>query len=496
MKPGAKMAYRLTKTAYLQFLKCPPEFWLQVHEPLMVAEPATLEHEHLRQQGYLVESYVKKLSRFQTNENFFVDFQKTYQTADLTARCDIVVLDRATNEVEIYEIKSSGSVKEEHYDDVAFQKVVAERSGVKVSKVGVVTLNTEYIRQGEIDPEQLFDVTDLTAEAELRLTATEDSIRQAFEYLRTVPAASLADYCTDQKLNCHYLKLHFENLPDHTVFDLVYLKHEKRRELLRNGIIDIVDIPDDYPLSDKQDLQVKVAKSGVPLINRREIAERMATWAYPLHFLDYETFAYAVPQFDGIKPFQQMVFQYSLHTIDRPGAEPRHQEYLSKGDDELALSVARHLRDSMGEIGTVLVWYEAFEKGRNEEMAAMFPEVKDFFEQVNAKTVDLMKVFSDNLLVHPAFKGRTSIKKVLPVLAPDLDYKALGIGDGLSATIKWFRATTWKTMTETEREQIYNDLLEYCGLDTMAMVRIFYELHKAVASGAEQIKNGRSLARS
>ncbi len=480
------MAYRLTKTAYLQFLKCPPEFWLQVHEPLMVAEPITLEHEHLRQQGYLVESYVKQLARFQSDESVFVDFQRTYQTSDLNARCDIVVLDRSTNEIEIYEIKSSGSVKEEHYDDVAFQKVVAERSGVKVRRVGVVTLNTEYVRQGDIDPEQLFTITDITAEVDLRLASTEEHIRLAFEYLKTLPAASLADYCIDRKLDCRYLTLHFENLPDHTVFDLVYLKHEKRRELLRSNVIDILDIPEDFPLSDKQRLQVDVARSRTPRIEKQKIADRLASWQYPLHFLDYETFAYAVPQFDGVRPFQQMVFQYSLHTIDHAGAEPRHSEYLSRGNDKLALSVAKHLRDAMGEIGTVLVWYEAFEKGRNDEMGAMFPELKEFFDEVNAKTVDLMKVFSDNLYVHPDFKGRTSIKKVLPVLVPDLDYKALGIGDGLSATIKWFRAVTWETMVDTERQQIFNDLLEYCDLDTMAMVRIFYELQKAVNAGAEQ----------
>ena len=200
----------------------------------------------------------------------------------------------------------------------------------------------------------------------------------------------------------------------------------------------------------------------------------MNSWEYPLHFLDYETFAYAIPQFDGVRPYQQMVFQYSLHTIDSPGAEIRHSEYLSRGDDGLSRSVAEHLRDAMsGGMGTVLVWFEKFETKRNDEIGEMFPDLADFFTDLNAKTVDLMKIFSDNLYVDPAFKGRTSIKKVLPVLVPSLNYAELGISDGLEATIKWFRAAKWSNLSDDERETIFQDLLEYCTLDTMAMVRIY-----------------------
>lgn len=474
MQPKAKMDYRLTKTAYLTFLKCPPEFWLEHHQPLLFQKEITLEHEHLRQQGYAVEQLVKEMRRFRANEEISVDFQRTFQTADLAARCDIVITDQATGEIEIFEIKSSSSVKEEHYDDVAFQKVVAERTGARVRKSHVITLNGDYVRQGDIDVEQLFTITDVSERVDQKLAQTEDQIQNAFRYLSTVPVPSLADYCLDNKLDCRFIRLHFPDLPEYTVFDISFLKHDKRRQLLTDGIVDIADVPDDFPLSAKQRIQVQAAKTGDVIIDRDAIAKRMSEWEYPLHFLDYETFAYAIPQFDGIKPFQQMCFQYSLHTIDRPGAEPRHSEYLSRGNDSPPRSVAEHLRDSMSRgIGTVFVWYEAFEKGRNAEMAEMFPDLADFFNEVNAKTCDLMKVFSDNLYIHPEFKGKTSIKKVLPVLVPSLSYKELGISDGLAATIKWFRAATWTTVSDAEREQIFNDLLEYCDLDTVAMVEIF-----------------------
>lgn len=481
MRASAKMAFRLSKTAYLRYLRCPPEFWLEFHEPLLFPPKIDIEYEHLRQQGYAVEQLVKEIRRFRSDECRLVEFQRTFQTYDIASRSDVVVVDKVTGELEIYEIKAAASIKEEHIDDLAFQVIAAERMGFSVRGAHAITMNNQYIREGDIDVEQLFLVTDVTTAVRLRMPETEENIRAAIAYLGKVPVPSLVDYCIDNKLDCQYIKLHFPDLPEYTVFDISFLKHDKRRELLTDGIVAITDVPDHFPLNRRQKLQVAIAKSGEVLIDRDEIARRFDSWEYPLHFLDYETFQYAIPQFEGLRPFQQMCFQYSLHTIDRPGGELRHTGHLSHGDDCPPRCVAEHLREAMaGGIGTVFVWYEPFEKGRNTEMGEMFPDLKPFFDELNAKTYDLMKIFSDDLYVDPKFKGKTSIKKVLPVLVPWLDYGKLGIGDGLTATIKWFRAATWTSLDETERLQIFNDLNEYCELDTMAMVEIYNVLRSLV----------------
>ena len=471
------MKDRLNKTDFLRFLSCPNEFWLKLRMPLLLQTPSTLEYEHLREQGYTVERYAKRLEQFQPTGPFAVDFQRVFQTNDLYAKSDIVVTDSTTGVLDIYEIKSSGSVKPEHLDDVSFQKIVAKKCGFTVGQCFVITMNGEYIRQGEIDPEQLFVITNVTDSVLALASTTEDQIKAARAYADSEPVASLVDYCTDNKLDCRFIKLNFPNLPDYTVFDIAFLKNEKRRDLLSQGIVSITDVPDDFPLSKKQQIQVAAAKSGEVIIDRNEIANRIDSWEYPLHFLDYETFAYAIPQFEGVRPFQQMCFQYSLHTIDRPGAAPGHSYFLSRGEDNPPRAMAENLRDAMsGRIGTVLVWYEAFEKTRNDEMATMFPDLADFFNEVNAKTHDLMKIFADKLYIHPDFKGRSSIKKVLPVLVPELKYTDLGIGDGLTATISWYRAVKWDHMEEPDKLQIFENLEKYCEMDTIAMVRIFEEL--------------------
>ena len=242
------------------------------------------------------------------------------------------------------------------------------------------------------------------------------------------------------------------------------------------------------PLSDKQRIQITVARSGEPIIDHEQIARRIDSWKYPLHFLDYETFGYAIPQFEGVKPFQQMCFQYSLHTIDRPGAEMRHSYFLSRGDGDPPRAMAASLKEAMsGGIGTVFVWHEVFEKGRNSEMAEMFPEFAEFFNEVNESTVDLMKIFSDYLYVHPDFKGRSSIKKVLPVIVPEMSYASLGIGDGMTATISWYRAVKWEAMDAETRQKVFDDLEKYCELDTLAMVEIFNKLQSVVTNATAQL---------
>ncbi len=481
------MKTRLTKTAYLNYLACPQEFWLDYHDPELIKRHTNkLEYEHLRQQGYAVEQFGRQIARFRPNEKFAVDFQRVFQTAALYARADITVTEKTTGFVELFEIKSSASVKPEHLDDLAFQKMVAEDVGFAVTGCYVLRLNGDYVRHGEINPEELFVIEDITAQVQEHMDLTYQQSADAIAYLDTDPVPSLVDYCVSNKLDCRFIKQHFPSLPEYTVFDIAFLKNDKRRDLLSRGIVAITDVPEDFALSSKQREQVNAAKSGEIAINQEEIAIRLASWKYPLHFLDYETFSYAVPQFDGVRPFQQMCFQYSLHTIENPGGELKHSQFLSRGSDDPPRSMAESLREAMSDgIGTVLVWYEGFEKTRNAEMALMFPEYADFFEEVNSKTADLMKIFSDKLYIHPAFKGSSSIKKVLPILVPELSYTELGIGDGLTASISWFRAATWDTVSTNERETIFSDLEIYCHLDTLAMVEIFNRLNALVFADVE-----------
>ena len=185
------------------------------------------------------------------------------------------------------------------------------------------------------------------------------------------------------------------------------------------------------------------------------------------------------PLFDGLKPYQQMPFQYSLHVVEQEGAEPEHYEYLHQGKDNPIPALLESMRANIGDIGSVIVWYKGFEKGRNEEMAAMYPEYAGFLKSVNTRVFDLMDIFKAQHYVDVGFKGSCSIKKVLPVLVPSLSYADLeDVREGEIASLYWFKHV-YGAVDSAMRKRVYQEnLLKYCELDTLAMAEVWRSMLK------------------
>ena len=196
---------------------------------------------------------------------------------------------------------------------------------------------------------------------------------------------------------------------------------------------------------------------------------------FPLYFLDYETYGTPIPLLDGYKTNQQIVFQVSVHKLDADGTL-EHFEYLADGLPGATSGLLEALRGCMGPVGSVIVWYEPFEKARNLELAELHPEHRDFLEDINNRVFDLMKVFKEDYQ-HPDFQGSASIKKVLPVLLPELSYKTLDIQNGTMALSEWEKMIKGG-MSDDDIEKTKANLLKYCALDTMAMVEIFEVLRR------------------
>jgi hypothetical protein len=238
-------------------------------------------------------------------------------------------------------------------------------------------------------------------------------------------------------------------------------------------------VPDDFELTENQKNQVLAAKLGQPIIHDGEIKNELAKLKFPLYFLDYETISTAIPMFDGTKPYQQVCFQYSLHVLNKPedGEEEMiHREFLAKEEDGNPVpKLLKQLAEDIGPTGNVIVWNQSFEMSRNKEMGEMYPEYKKFLLDVNERVYDLMEIFSKQLHVHPEFLGKTSIKYVLPVLVPELSYKNLEIQNGGMACLRWYEMVA-KEMPKEDAEAIYKNLLIYCGLDTLALYKIYEHL--------------------
>ena len=211
-----------------------------------------------------------------------------------------------------------------------------------------------------------------------------------------------------------------------------------------------------------------------PKIVNEAVKDVLDSLNYPLYFIDYESCNFAIPEFDGTKPYQQIPFQYSLHIINENG-EVEHREFLAEADDT---NIIRHFAESMiedmPEDGSVIVYNKAFEATRNKEIGKMYPDLNDEMERFNSNMVDLMIPFRNRDYYTKEMKGSYSIKYVLPALYPndpDLDYTQLsGVHNGGEASNAFLNL---KNQTLEEQQKTRNDLLKYCELDTWAMVKIW-----------------------
>lgn len=466
----------VTKSDMLLFLDCPRHWWAKSHGYL-AQDNEPLYEAFLRRQGYeveaLAEDWAKQVllpqMKLKYGEDVQLQFQVTASSGEYQARADIVMTDEASGAWELFEIKSSTEVKSQHRYDAAFQwRVFSAQS--PVTKVSVVTLNRDY-RLGEtLELSKLFVVHDLTAEAG-GMQEELDSILRSLHETEMSPDLSLSEACFQPKtcpcpLVCHPF------LPEHSLYELGGLKREFRKQWREDGLYDIAEIPDEYPLTPSQRLQKKSLIEGRPIVDSTKLAAMFRALQFPLWFLDYETFQPAVPFIPHYKPYENIPFQFSLHRLDSPEDELIHTGFISRDPATAPHDFLRALSEQVGSVGSVIVWNAPFEGGRNRELAVQFPEYHDFLFDVNSRMYDLMLVFRQQAYVDAKFRGSSSIKRVLPVLSPDLDYKGLTIAEGTAAMIGW-EQLVFSAASAEEKENVYASLWEYCSLDTLAMYRIW-----------------------
>ncbi len=475
----------ISKTTFLEFLFCAKNIWLKIHKPDLAHMFQLSDFEkQLMEQGNEVDKYVQKIfpdgvvGDAKTEGTFF---QPTFETDGFLVRCDVLEYDKKNKNWNLYEVKATNSIKEngglrDHIDDITFQASVLRRAGLNVGKYFLITLNKEYVRWGDIEPEKLFAKEDVTEKVLLKLPEIEAQMEAAKEYLiKTEEPKGNCD-CLFKGRSQHCSTFEYSNpqVPKYSVHDLSRIGSSKNKlqMLIEQEIFDIANIPSHFEFSDIQHNQIHVHKNDKPIIKHDEIKEALESLEFPLYFFDYETFAPAIPAFSGFRPYQRIPFQFSLHILYEENGELEHFEYLHEDFSDPTENVAKLLDKYIGAKGTIITWNKSFEAGVNKEIAERNPEFKKLIDRLNGMLYDLMDIFRAQHYVHKDFKGSTSIKKVLPVLAPHLDYKKLNISEGGAASESWWKMVG-PTTPDSEKKQIAKDLKEYCGLDTFAMFEVW-----------------------
>ena len=397
-------------------------------------------------------------------------YEATFSHDNVLAMVDI--LHKGANGWEMYEVKSTTTTKDIFINDTAIQYYVIKGSGLDIKRAFLVHLNNQYTRMGDLDLGALFtvdDITELTFERQAEIPQKISDMRLSLE--GGEPDIDIGPYCTDP-YECDFKSYCWQHIPDCSIFDIANLRSNRKFALYYGGALRLHDIPEDFSLSESMQIQVEAELTGRKFINLRNIKEFLLNIKEPVGFLDFETFMEPVPSFDCQRPYQQIPFQYSLHISEK--GKLIHHEFLGKeGSDPRQPFIEKLLKD-IDSCKTILVYNQAFEVARLKEIAKDFPVFHNGIESIIAKIVDLMIPFRNKDYYTREMCGSHSIKSVLPAMVPDLGYDNLTIADGEMAMLAYTGLS--RMDKEDEKEKIRQDLLEYCRLDTLAMVKIWERL--------------------
>ncbi len=492
----------ISKSRFLAYQMCPKDAWFRLHTPDLEEFEVSFSSQQIMNLGNDVEDYAKKLFSGMVEVETWgykakkeVDalmekkvpamYQPTFVANGFIIRCDILAFNKKTKKWDLYEVKATNSMKEDgprdHISDLTFQTIILEASGVDLGSTYIVHLNKEYVLKGDIDIKKLFVITDATEEVKSAKEETRKEMEKCKKYLNQEKEPKEGCDCHYYGRNSHcdtFEKSHPE-IPEYSVHDLSRISNKKLIKLVEDGIYHIHDIEDISDFSEIQQNQILAHKTGEVIEDLKEIKVILDSYKYPLYFFDYETFAPAVPVFDGYSSYKKIPIQFSLHIMDKKEGPLRHIEYLHIEKSDPSEAIAKLLCESIDPNGTVLAWNFSFEKGVTKEIGNRSPQYKKILNRICRQMKDLRDIFTKQHYVHKDFRGKAGVGDVMEVLTPHLNYDDIPY-TGLDVGFVWWNQILNGNITEKERKVYIKNLLDYCCQDTFVMVEIWRKLIKIV----------------
>ena len=484
----------LSKSQYIRGRQCHKSLWLYKHRPELRDKPDETQ-ESLFETGNSVGELARNLfpngveiifdadnfnGMIEKTKALIADgteviYEATFNERGIFVMADILV--RNGEAWDMYEVKGSTEVKSQYLDDAAFQWY-ALSNRLTLGKAYIMHIDNTYVRKGELDIHALFSVIDVTDEVKAKQEEIPQRLQEMERMLQgKVPDIDIGRHCNNP-YSCDFRTYCWQHIPSkHSVFDLTRAMGKQWR-LYEEGIIRFDDIPEDFPLGAGASLQLEHYRSGKVKIDCEKIKGFLDTITYPINFFDFETYQEPIPRFDDQRPYAQMPFQYSLHILHEDGTL-EHKEFLGDEHYDPRRELAERMLQDITPNGSIVAYHASFEQTQIRTLAALYEDIREQLFTLNERFVDLEVPFSSKSYYHLGFNGRSSIKVVLPTMFPDdpeLDYQKLGsVQNGGEAMDTFAKLHLLKD--KTQREQIRADLLAYCRLDTLAMVRIWEKLH-------------------
>jgi len=499
----------LTKSRYLDGLRCEKKLWLGWHEslPREDAPPFSALDVGKRVGGQVRDIFPGGV---EVGEKSWDHEQALAKTRSLMAgdapalfeaafefervRIRVDVLERLGDGWGLREVKSSTSASEAagHYDDLAIQLYVLEGLGLSVKSIELIHIDNTYARgPGEIDWQAMFSREDLTAEIRARLAQVPARLGQQFSLLEqpTEPSVRESKKRCLRPYKCERFDTCMETKPGDWVALLPRIGRKQLDALHAQGIDSVADIPAGFELSEQQDRATRAVQTGAAWVSK-DLGAALGAFGPPAYYMDFETMLSGIPLFQGTRPFQSVPFQWSLHFVDEKG-QLTHQEFLAPSDEDPRRPFGESLIRAVARKDVpVVVYHKQFELRVLKALAEHCPDLKQGLDEIAGNVVDLLPlvrdhVFDPKLVDQRALTaGIFSIKNVLPALVPSMSYADLGDGvsDGMEAS-RVFAAMSFREYEDTKAEELREQLKEYCKLDTEAMVKVHESLRNFATGG-------------
>jgi predicted RecB family nuclease len=494
---------KLSKSKFLAGCQCLKRLYLQVREPELAGEPDAAKQARF-DQGHEVgklateafpggvrveEDYlhhqkaVKRTLALMADQGVPAIFEAAFIFDGVRIRVDI--LERQTgNRWRLIEVKSTSKLKDEHYQDVAIQNYVLEGCGLRLSEACLMHLNRNYVYDGKAYVlQQLFAINDLTGDIEELRKAIPGQVaaQHLVLALGAPPEADPGDRCT-KPYECEFYDLCNPEPPEHWLGNLPGMRKQAIKRLLDLGIELIHDIPEDFGLNDIQRRACLCVQTGEPYFGE-DLPDELEKLEYPLYFMDFETFNPAIPRYRGMRPYDAIPFQWSVHVLRQPGGDLEHYEFLAEDANDPREAFIKSLLEVLegsGGKGHVVVFYASFESGRLDDLAGWLLEYAARIAKIQARIWDLHPLVK-NYVYHPQFYGSFSLKNVLPALVPYMTYEGMEIAEGTQAGLA-YDALVRGELSQDVLKRLRKALLEYCGQDTLGMAELIKMLRNKANS--------------
>jgi len=485
---------RISKSKFVAGCQCLKRLYWQVHKPELAAEPDGAT-ESIMQQGHDVGLLARRLfpggvevcersldqairatRELVANRGVPAIFEGVFEHDGVLVRVDVLHR-RADGRWRLIEVKSSASKKDEHLDDVAIQYRVLSRCGLDIGSCCLAHVNRSYVfRGGSVDSWRFFRIRNVTRQVARLQPKLTFQLRAAFTVLSMPKEPDIAPgrHCV-VPITCEfYDRCNTQRRDDHIGF-IPRIHASAMEELGEMGIESIRDVPDDFELTEIQRRACTSVQTGEPWFGD-ELGEVLSGLKYPVCFMDFETVNPAIPRCAGMRPYDQLPFQFSVHSQKEPVATLEHHDFLARDASDPRREFISSLCHALGESGSIVV-YSSFESQRLSDLAAWLPEYAERINAIQARLFDLLPVVREHTY-HAAYAGSYSIKSVFPALVPGMTYEGMEVADGTEAGLAW-ESLVRGSLDQAERERIEKALLAYCGQDTLALVRLVESLRRA-----------------